>query len=86
MHFKHNENNKFSCEYIIDNEKYDEKERYRFAEININDYENNHENKNDLEELVNNGHSIDDIAYMFATSQPYIAKLFNKYGIKSHRL
>lgn len=42
--------------------------------------------KNDLEELVNNGHSIDDIAYMFATSRPYIAKLFNKYGIKSHRL
>ena len=42
--------------------------------------------KNDLEELVNNGHSIDDIACMFSTSQPYITKLFHKYGIKSHRL
>ena len=42
--------------------------------------------KNDLEELVNNGHSIDDIACMFSTSKPYIAKLFHKYGIKSHRL
>lgn len=61
LHFKHNKNNKFSCEYIVDNEKYDDynivrwddkKERYRFAEININDYENNHENKNDLEELL----------------------------------
>ena len=57
LHFKHNKNNKFSCEYIVDNEKYDDynivrwdndKERYRFAEININNYEN----KNDLEELL----------------------------------
>lgn len=61
LHFKHNKNNKFSCEYVVDNEKYDDynivrwdndKERYRFAEININDYENNYENKNDLEELL----------------------------------
>ena len=57
LHFKHNKNNKFSCEYVVDNEKYDDynivrwdndKERYRFVEININNYEN----KNDLEELL----------------------------------
>ena len=57
LHFKHNKNNKFSCEYVVDNERYDDynivrwdndKERYRFAEININDCEN----KNDLEELL----------------------------------
>lgn len=42
--------------------------------------------KSDLEELINNGHSIDDIAIMFSTSQSYIAKLFSKYGLKSHRL
>ena len=50
LHFKHNK-------YVVDNERYDDynivrcdndKERYRFAEININDCEN----KNDLEELL----------------------------------
>lgn len=57
LHFKHTENSKFNCEYVVDNEKYDDynivrwdndKERYRFAEININNYTN----KNDLEELL----------------------------------
>ena len=57
LHFKHSKNNKFRCEYVVDNERYDDynivrwdndKERYRFAEININDCEN----KNDLEELL----------------------------------
>lgn len=42
--------------------------------------------KSDLEELINNGHSIDDIAIMFSTSQSYIAKLFSKYRLKSHSL
>lgn len=50
LHFKHNK-------YVVDNERYDDynivrwdndKERYRFAEININDCKN----KNDLEELL----------------------------------
>ena len=57
LHFKHVENSKFRCEYVVDNEKYNDynivrwdndKERYRFAEININNYAN----KDDLEELL----------------------------------
>ena len=57
LYFKYNSNNKFNCEYIIDNVKYDDyniirwddvKERYRFAEFNVINYINN----DDLEELL----------------------------------
>lgn len=57
LHFKYKSNNKFNCEYIVDNVKYDDynivrwdsdKERYRFAEFNVINYTNN----DDLEELL----------------------------------
>ena len=57
IHFIKKQNIGFNCEYIVDNEKYDdyniirwdnENKRYRFAEFNIVNYTNN----DDLEEVL----------------------------------
>lgn len=82
LHFKYTENGKSSCEYVVDNEKYDDyntirwdndKERYRFAEIDINNYTN----KNDLEELLyhETQHLWDDYQLMIHKNIPLSNKV-----------
>lgn len=82
LHFKYIKNSKFSCKYIVDNEKYDDynvvrwdndKKRYRFAEIDINNYTN----KNDLEELLyhETQHLWDDYQLMIHKNIPLSNKV-----------
>ena len=93
IHFKKKKNIGFECEYVTDNNKYDdynivrwdnENKRYRFAEINIVNYTNN----DDLEELLyhETQHLWDDYQLMIHQNIPLANKVKNSLDHKFSKL
>ena len=89
LYFKTEENDKFHCEYVVDNEKYDDynlvrwdndNKRYKFAEIDIINYTN----KKELEEFLyhETQHLWDDYQSMIHKNIPLSDKVKNSLDTK----